>query len=68
MSNTVWFRLLHLFPDRGPCCLCGHRFGARHRMVDAVLERIRAGDPVDGVAAEFGLDAAALRAALGGEE
>ena len=66
--RPVWWRVLDLFPDTGPCCLCGHRMGARHRMADAVLERLRAGEVWWEVAEDFGLEPEVLAAAWFGEE
>lgn len=68
LSPDAYHRLRRLLPDTGPCCLCGHRYGAKHRTVDAILGRIRAGESVVEVAADYGLDAATLRAAAEGRE
>lgn len=45
-----------LMPYRGPCELCGHP-DARHRVADAIADRIAAGEPVDEVLADYGLEA-----------
>jgi hypothetical protein len=42
------------FVFRGPCAFCGGP-DARHRVVDAWVERVAAGEPVATVAAEFGV-------------
>jgi len=68
MRHNAYWKVLGLFPDTGPCALCGHRNGARHRMADAVLERVRAGEAVNEVAYDFGLDFARLADALFGGE
>jgi hypothetical protein len=44
------------FVFRGPCAFCGGS-DARHRVVDAWVERVAAGEPVALVAAEFGVPA-----------
>ncbi|MGV3564188.1 MAG: hypothetical protein ACO1ON_13000 [Nocardioides sp.] len=41
-------------PERGPCGHCGHR-DARHRVLDAVIERWRAGEDLLDIAADHGL-------------
>jgi hypothetical protein len=50
-------------PHVGPCAICGHP-DKRHRMVDVITERVAAGDSVEDVAGDYGLDADALAAAL----
>ncbi len=47
-------------PPRGPCGICGDD-DARHRVIDAVTERVRAGDSVEMVAADLGLSEAFVR-------
>ena len=43
-----------LFPPRGPCAFCGDEIvGARHRVIDAIAERVHAGDPIEEVASEY---------------
>ena len=39
-------------PYRGSCGLCGHP-DARHRVYDAIRERLAAGESVEGVAADY---------------
>jgi hypothetical protein len=63
-TASQWRRVCGLIPDTGPCALCG-RPEERHRVADAVLRRIRAGDTVAAVAADFGLDPALLAEAVG---
>ena len=43
-----------VLPPRGPCGLCGHP-DARHRICDAVAERLRAGDTVADIATDYDL-------------
>lgn len=65
LRPDAYHRLLRLIPDSGPCAFCGHPYGAKHRVVDAILERVRAGEPVDSVAGDFGLDATVLWQTIG---
>jgi hypothetical protein len=62
--RPVWWRVYDLIGHRGPCAFCGHRMGAAHRIVDAILERVRAGEPVEQVAADYRLDPDTLTAAV----
>lgn len=39
---------------QGPCRLCGGPYAA-HRIIDGMLERIAAGEPVDEVTADYDL-------------
>ena len=40
-----------------PCAFCGdHPLGQRHRVIDAIAEQVRAGDPPDEVADDYGTD------------
>jgi len=41
-------------PFRGPCGLCGGP-DARHRMYDAINERVRAGEGEEDVAEDYGM-------------
>ncbi len=68
LHPDAYHRLRRMLPDQGPCALCNHRWGAKHRIVDAILERVRAGEPVTVVACEFGLDAALLAETIGGND
>lgn len=53
------------FPRRGPCLLCGvPGEDQRHRVVDAVAERVRAGDGEEEVAEDYGISLEAVRAAV----
>lgn len=53
------------FPRRGQCLLCGvPGEDQRHRVVDAVADRVRAGDGEDEVAADYGITLEAVRAAV----
>jgi len=62
--STPYHRLRKLVGDRGPCAFCGHRYGAAHRVVDAILERVRTGEQVADVAEDYGLDPRVLREAI----
>lgn len=48
-----------LGPHRGPCAFCGG-VDARHRVADAIVGRVRAGDPVDFVADDYGYPSATV--------
>ena len=52
-----------LFPPRGPCHLCGHP-DARHRDVDAWIERAATGEPADAIAADYGVPVALVDVAV----
>ena len=39
---------------RGPCAFCGDD-DARHRVLDAIQERVKAGEPAADVADDYGL-------------
>ena len=39
----------HLGPHNGPCFLCGPGSDQRHRVADAIIERILAGEPASDV-------------------
>jgi len=43
------------FPgNAGPCGFCGDTLvGGRHRVIDAIAERIRAGEPWESVCADY---------------
>ena len=43
----------------GPCAFCGDE-DARHRVADAIVERVSAGDSAPSVADDYGLDDAAV--------
>ena len=45
------------FPPRGPCVFCG-RDDQRHRVLEAIADRFRAGDSADELAEEYEIDAA----------
>lgn len=62
--NSVYPELDAYFPPLGKCQVCGMG-DARHRTVDAVASRVRAGDPVDEVAEDFGVPIEAVWLALG---
>lgn len=60
MSKPRSAPLLNLPPDieaamppHGPCGLCGGP-DARHRVIDAIASRVRAGDSEEDVAADYG--------------
>lgn len=42
-------------PYRGPCAICGHSDDARHRVYDAVQDRVQAGDDEQAVAEDYGI-------------
>lgn len=44
---------------QGPCGMCGHPYAA-HRTVDAIRERMRAGEPAEAVAEDYGFTAQGL--------
>ena len=46
---------------RGPCGLCGGP-DARHRVLDAIAERVTAGDTIDDTAADYGMPTWVARA------
>ena len=48
-------------PYSGPCGLCGG-IEARHRVLDTVAERVRAGEPVTDVAWDYRLPGAVVTA------
>jgi hypothetical protein len=42
------------FPANGPCGVCGDTtLGQRHRRIDVIAERIRAGEPWESVIADY---------------
>lgn len=44
------------FPADGPCGICGDTIlGQRHRVIDAIAGRIRAGDDPSSVAEDYGV-------------
>lgn len=43
-----------LYPFHGSCAFCNHP-DARHRLIDAVQELLRLGEPIESVADEFGI-------------
>jgi hypothetical protein len=52
-----------LYPYAGPCAFCGH-YDKRHRMADAIVENVRAGDSVEMVAEGYDLSEEAVRALI----
>lgn len=52
MSREYPKWLAEFLPPRGPCALCGDP-EARHRMVDAIRARVRAGESVRFVAKDY---------------
>ena len=58
MSYPKW--LDEFLPPRGPCALCGDP-EARHRMVDAIRARVRAGESTVFVATDYDLPLAFVR-------
>lgn len=48
-----------LGPFRGPCGLCGGP-DQRHRVADAIVDRCKALEDEESVAADYGLDVAAV--------
>ena len=54
-----------LFPPNGPCAFCGDTMiGARHRFIDAIAERIIAGDSREDTMKDFGVTAKQVDLAL----
>lgn len=51
------------FNYSGKCGLCGHP-DARHRIVDAWVERTRAGEPADAVADDYGVPVVLVEVAV----
>lgn len=52
------------FPKRGQCLICGvPGEDQRHRVVDAIAERVVAGDDEEQVAEDYGVTVAAVRVA-----
>lgn len=49
-----------LGPHRGPCGLCGDP-DRRHRVADAIVDRVRAGDSEEDCADDFGVTEADVR-------
>jgi hypothetical protein len=45
------------FPRRGVCAFCGLD-DQRHRVIDAIAERFRAGEDEDQIAEDYGIDPA----------
>lgn len=41
------------FPKLGPCAVCGPGEDARHRVLDAIVGRVRSGDSVESVAEDY---------------
>lgn len=53
------------FPPNGPCGFCGDtEIGARHRIIDAIVDAVRAGEPIEVVAEEYDKPVEAVTAAL----
>ena len=63
MESNIHPELDGLFPFRGPCGLCGGP-DARHRVWDAMLERVAAGDDSADVAADYGVSEQAVAAVV----
>ncbi len=64
ITKRDYMGILAMFDESGPCAFCGHP-DARHRVADAVVERVKAGEPIDEVAHDYGLDPQRLAAAFG---
>jgi hypothetical protein len=41
------------FPELGPCGICGSGLDQRHRVLDAIYDRVAAGETPDEVAADY---------------
>lgn len=52
MTGPTVAALDRWFPPRGPCGMCGHE-DARHRLWDAILGRLDAGEPAPDVAQDY---------------
>jgi Holliday junction resolvase RusA-like endonuclease len=53
------------FKKRGQCGVCGTPgLDARHRLIDTINERVRAGDDIAFVADDYGINETAVRTAL----
>ncbi len=56
------------YPKRGPCGICGlfgtQKRDGRHRIIDAISSRHRAGDSVVALARDYGRTPEAIRLAL----
>ena len=53
-------------PPRGQCLICGvPGMDARHRIIDAIVDAVEAGEAPEDVAADLDLDVEAIYAALG---
>ncbi len=65
LRPDAYHRLRRMLPDQGPCAFCNHRWGAKHRIVDAILERVRAGEPIAAVADDYELDAGLFAETIG---
>ena len=50
-----------LYPFAGPCALCGYH-DKRHRLADAVIGGVWAGDSVESTAEDYGVSADAINA------
>ncbi len=57
-AQPTW--LDQYLPPRGPCGFCGDG-DARHRVIDAIVERVRAGDHPDDLAEDYALPVDAVR-------
>ena len=54
------------FPELGPCGICGTGLDQRHRVLDAICDRVSAGEAEEDVAADYGLPSEAIYAAVSG--
>ena len=54
MSDALESWLYAMYPHIGPCVFCGSD-DARHRIVDAIIERIETGEDEAEVLADYGL-------------
>lgn len=64
VAETLRSDLDRYFPPNGPCAFDSHPLGARHRVIDAIAGRVRAGEDCWDVAADYGVDVVAVTVAL----
>jgi len=50
----------YLAPHSGPCSLCGDH-DARHRLAEAIADRITSGEYLSGIAHDYGMELVAIK-------